>query len=61
MFMPRYRVHFVDHWDNVYDTIHTEHEDDEAAIEDAHRINVPSIGAGFEVWERGRLIHRHRN
>jgi hypothetical protein len=59
--MARYQVHFVDHGDNVYDTVNAEHDDDEAAIEHAHRLNVPSIGAGFEVWEGGRLVHRHRN
>ena len=59
--MPRYRIHFVDHGGNVYDTVNSEHDDDRAAIEHAHRINVPSIGAGFEVWEGERLVHRHRN
>jgi hypothetical protein len=59
--MTRYQVHFVDHGDNVYDTVHAEHDDDEAAIEHAHRLNVPSIGARFEVWEGERLVHRHRN
>jgi hypothetical protein len=59
--MTHYQVHFVDHADNVYDTVHAEHEHDEAAIEHANRLNVPSIGAGFEVWQGGRLVHRHRN
>jgi hypothetical protein len=59
--MALYRVHFIDHGDNVYDTIHTEHDDDGAAVEHARRINVPSIGTGFEVWEGARLVHRHGN
>jgi hypothetical protein len=59
--MARYRVHFVDHVDNIYDAVHIEHEDDEAAVEHAHRINVPNIGGGFEVWEGDRLVDRHRN
>ena len=59
--MAHYRVHFVDRDDNVHDAVHAEHDDDEAAIEHAHRINVPSIGAGFEIWEGERLVHRHRN
>jgi hypothetical protein len=59
--MPIYRVHFVDHGGNVYSTEHIEHDSDEQAIEAAHRLNVPSIGAGFEVWEDERLVHRHRN
>jgi hypothetical protein len=59
--MPRYCIHFVDHGDNVYDTVNTDRDEDEAAIEHAHRINVASIGAGFEVWQGERLVHRHRN
>jgi hypothetical protein len=45
--MVLYRVHFVDHGDNVYATEYLEHDDDESAIQAAHRMNVPSIGAGF--------------
>ena len=45
--MVLYRVHFVDHDDNVYVTEYLEHDDNENAIEPAHRMNVPSIGAGF--------------
>ena len=59
--MAIYHVHFVDHGDNIYLTRHIEHADDEAAIDAAHRINARSIGAGFEVWEDDRLVHRHRN
>jgi hypothetical protein len=59
--MGLYRVHFVDHGDNVYATEYLEHDDDESAIEAAHRMNVPSIGAGFDLWDDERLVHRHRN
>jgi hypothetical protein len=59
--MPLYRVHFVDHGDNVYPTEYMEHDDDQEAIAVAQRMNVPSIGAGFDVWNDDRLVHRHRN
>ena len=59
--MVLYRLHFVDHGDNVYATEYLEHEDDESAIEAARRMNVPSIGAGFDLWDDERLVHRHRN
>ena len=59
--MPLYRVHFVDHGDNVYSTDHFESDDDERAIAHARRLNVPSIGAGFELWHGERLVHRERN
>jgi hypothetical protein len=59
--MILYRVQFVDHGDNVYATEYLEHDDDKSAIEAAHRMNVPSIGAGFDLWDDGRLVHRHRN
>jgi hypothetical protein len=59
--MALYRLHFVDHGGNVYATEYLEHDDDESAIESAHRMNVPSIGAGFDLWDDERLVHRHRN
>ena len=59
--MPIFRVDFVDHGDRIYDTLVLEHETDEAAVEEAHRRNVPSIGAGFEIWQEDRLVHRRRN
>ncbi len=58
---PVYQVHFVDHGDNVYATEHVEHASDEEAIKTAHRMNIRSIGGGFEVWEGERLVVRHRN
>jgi hypothetical protein len=59
--MVLYRVHFVDHGDNVYSTHYVEHDGDDEVIEAAHRMNVPSIGAGFDVWDDERLVYRHRN
>jgi len=50
-------VHFVDRRDNVFTAITIE---DEMAIEHAHRIDVPSIGAGFDVWNECRLVHKLR-
>jgi hypothetical protein len=59
--MPTYRVHFVDHDENIYSTEYIARDNDEAVIEAAQRKNVPSIGAGFDVWDDGRLVHRHRH
>ena len=59
--MARYRVHFVDHGDNIYAAEYLEHGDDDSAIEAAHRMNVPRIGAGFDLWDDELLVHRHRN
>jgi hypothetical protein len=59
--MPRYRIHFLDQSDNVIDAVQFEEDHDHAAVEHAHRINVPSIGSGFEVWRDDRLVHKHRN
>jgi len=56
-----YRVHFVDHGDNIYSTDYVETDQDEKAVAVARRLNVPSIGAGFEVWDDERLVHRQRN
>ena len=60
--MPLYRVHFLDYGDNIYATDYVVHDDDDAAIAAAHRLNVlPDLGSGFEVWDDERLVHRHRN
>ena len=58
--MAYYNVHFVDHAGNVYDALDREHDTDEAAIDEAHRLNVPNIGNGFNLWHEHRLVHRHR-
>jgi len=59
--MALYRVHFVDHGGNVYSTHEIEHDADEDAIEAAHGMDVRFIGAGFDLREGERLVHRHRN
>ena len=59
--MATYRVHFVDHGDNIYLSQDIERLTDEEAIAAVHRINSAAIGAGFEIWEGDRLVHRHRN
>jgi len=60
--MALYCVHFLDHGNNIYATHHVEHDDDEAAIAAAYRLNImPHLGSGFEVWEDERLVHQHRN
>ncbi|HTW54047.1 MAG TPA: hypothetical protein VME45_19325 [Stellaceae bacterium] len=60
--MARYRVHFMDHGENIYATHQVERSNDEAAVAAAHQPNVmPQLGAGFEVWEDDRLVHQHRN
>ena len=60
--MATYRVHFVDHGNNVFRTEEVEHEDDETVIEQMHRSYGSSrIGAGFDIWDGERLVHRHRS
>ena len=58
--MASYSVHFFDNGDRVFDAVEIDRDTDEAAIKEAHRIDVPSIGAGFDVWNENRLVHRHR-
>jgi hypothetical protein len=55
--MALYRVDFVDYGDHVYPTEYLQHDDDESAIEAAHRMNVPSIGVGFDLRDDERLVH----
>lgn len=58
--MASYRIAFVDDRNHVFDAVQFEHDTDETAIEEARRLDVPSVGAGFDVWCAERLIHRHR-
>jgi hypothetical protein len=58
--LAAYDVHYVDSADTVINALTVEHDSDDAAIEHARRINIPSIGAGFDVVRDGRLVHRHR-
>lgn len=55
-----YRVHYVDHGNNVYATEHIEHDDEEVLIADLQRLNAHGVGAGFDVWDGDRLVYRHR-
>jgi hypothetical protein len=59
--MPRYTCRFVDHGGNNYLTEDLDAEHDEAALDNARRLNVPSIGAGFDLWHGERQVHCHRN
>jgi DNA-binding response OmpR family regulator len=56
----RYRVHFVDRDDRVIDATQLASWNDQAAMLEAHRIAIPSIGNGFDVWHGARLVHRYR-
>ncbi len=58
--MAFYKVHFVNHGDHIFGVQEFERETDEAAIEHARRLDVPTIGAGFDLWHEERLVHRHR-
>ena len=59
--MATYRVDFFDEGGNLHSTVELNEADDAAALEHAHRINIPSMGGRFEAWQGTRLVHRHRN
>lgn len=59
--MPRYAIHFVDHGENVFGTADIVCVHDDEAIAQAQRMDVPSIGNGFDLWHEDRLVHRHRH
>ena len=57
-----YRVDFLDFGGNIHATFDIEHNHDEGAIKEAHRMNVlPLMRLGFDVWQSDRLVYRHRN
>jgi hypothetical protein len=56
----RYNVHFVNHAGHVYDAIEIARHSDEAAIDETYRLDVPSVGVGFDIWQDGRLVLSHR-
>ena len=60
LIMARYRIHFIDQDGKVFDAVQLERDSDSAAIEEAHRLDVPSVGAGFDLWLEERLVYRHR-
>jgi hypothetical protein len=48
--MARYRVQFLDFGGNVRASHEIDQDDDEAAIDAAHRMNVlPRISSGFQI------------
>jgi hypothetical protein len=55
-----YRVEFVDHGNNVRGVERIERATDAEAIGAAHEMNIPTFIAGFDVWERDRLVHQYR-
>jgi hypothetical protein len=59
--MAQYYVRFVNRVDAVINLVELEADSDEAAIEQAYRIKLQSVGAGFDVLEDNRLVHRHRD
>ena len=59
--MLAYRVDFFDDDGNVYSRVDVREDDDAAAIQHAHRINIPSSGGRFEVWQGNRHVYQHRN
>jgi len=56
----QYSIHFLDRVGRVVNALEIERGTDEAAIEEAHRLDVSSIGPGFDVWHGRRLVHQHR-
>ena len=56
-----YPIEYIDHGGNIFERKFIEHEDDRAAIDQAHHWHVAGIGAGFDVWQDDRLVHKHRN
>jgi hypothetical protein len=58
----QYEVRFVDRGGSVYCAIVLDRDcdTDAAAVREAHAQDVQSIGAGFDVWRGGQLVHQHR-
>lgn len=59
--MPRYECRFLDHGGNVREMQPIDAEDDGAAVAEAHQMQSPNIGAGFDIWHGNRRVHSHRN
>jgi len=60
--MAPYRVHIFDHGGNVRYTADFKAEHDERAKSHAKLLwGGSSIGAGYEVWRDGRLVHSERS
>jgi hypothetical protein len=62
--MALYRILFFDQDDHISSLHRIEHDDDEAAVANAHQLNSEAIqtaAAGFELWQDDRLVQRHSN
>jgi hypothetical protein len=60
--MLPYRIEFFDETGRVFAMHEIDYGDDRAAIAGGHEINgSPTIGAGFRIWQGGRLVHHHSN
>ena len=58
--MAQYHVHFIDHTNGAFDAVVLEDDTEQAAVEHARRLHLPSIGSGFDVLYEGRLLYRYR-
>jgi hypothetical protein len=60
--MAEYRGFFFDRADKVRAAHNIDRDNDGDAIDFALQLNIlPLTLATFEVWEHGRLVHRHHN
>ena len=46
---------------SLHGTVEVQQDSDAEAIQHAHRINIPSGGGRFEVWQGNRPVHTHYN
>lgn len=55
--MAQYRLHFIDHGDNIFGSETLQAADDAHAIEHARARHRTGIGKGYEIWRDERLVH----
>jgi hypothetical protein len=58
--VPVYRICFVDRTNQVFDVVQIDEDTDEAAIREAYRLDVRTVGIGFDIRHEDRLVYRHR-
>ena len=58
--MALYRVNLISRRGIVWDADELDCDTDEEAVAFADDFNVPVFGAGFDVWQEQRLVHRYR-
>ena len=59
--MQSYKVYFLDHQDHIFAVDDIDAPDDEAAIDRASDLCASNPNcAAVEVWQRDRLLQRHR-